>query len=179
MTTEQFEAWLHRAESNLRIAHLGRREGVFLEDLCFEAQQAAEKALKALLIYLSGDYPRVHAFALILELLEQHVVVPEPIREVVELTDYAVQIRYDDATENWEGKAPLIPLIREVLDKERERRRIWSRRSSAIPALPFASSSRTTPCWSQRRWPGSTSLRPIGSAMRSEWRWPLCGLTRA
>jgi len=94
MTTDELESWLHRAESNLRIAHLGRREGVFLEDLCFEAQQAAEKALKALLIYLSGDYPRVHAFALILEQLEQHVVVPEPIREVVELTDYAVQIRY-------------------------------------------------------------------------------------
>jgi HEPN domain-containing protein len=94
MTTEEFEAWLHRAESNLRIARRGRGEGVFLEDLCFEVQQAAEKALKALLIYLSGDYPRVHAFALILEQLEQYVTVPESIREVVELTDYAVQIRY-------------------------------------------------------------------------------------
>jgi HEPN domain-containing protein len=94
MATEEFEAWLYRAQSNLRIAHLGRGEGVFLEDLCFEAQQAAEKALKALLIYLSDDYPRVHAFALILEQLEQHVTVPESIREVVELTDYAVQIRY-------------------------------------------------------------------------------------
>lgn len=94
MTTEGFETWLQRAESNLRVAYLGRGEGVFLEDLCFEAQQAAEKALKALLIYLSGDYPRVHAFALILEQLEQHMAVPESIREVVELTDYAVQMRY-------------------------------------------------------------------------------------
>jgi HEPN domain-containing protein len=94
MTAEGFEVWLQRAESNLRIAHRGRREGVFLEDLCFDAQQAAEKALKALLIYLSGDYPRVHAFTLLLERLEQHVAVPEPIRQVVELSDYAVQIRY-------------------------------------------------------------------------------------
>jgi HEPN domain-containing protein len=94
MTTEEFEDWLRRAESNLRIARRARGEGVFLEDLCFEAQQATEKALKALLIYVSGDYPRVHAFALLLERLEQHVTVPEPIREVVELSDYAVQIRY-------------------------------------------------------------------------------------
>jgi len=94
MTVEEFEDWLQRAESNLEIARRARGEKVLLEDLCFEAQQAAEKALKALLIYLSGDYPMVHAFTLILERLEQHVTVPEPIREVVELSDYAVQIRY-------------------------------------------------------------------------------------
>ncbi|MDH4136787.1 MAG: HEPN domain-containing protein [Anaerolineae bacterium] len=94
MSVEEFEVWFRRAESNLEIAHRARGERVFLEDLCFEAQQAAEKALKALLIYLSGDYPKVHAFTLLLERLEQHVAVPEPIREVVELSDYAVQVRY-------------------------------------------------------------------------------------
>jgi HEPN domain-containing protein len=94
MSTEAFESWLQRAESNLRVARLGRKEGVFLEDLCFEAQQAAEKALKALLIHLSGGYPKVHAFTLLLEQIEQYVTVPEAIREVVELTDYAVQMRY-------------------------------------------------------------------------------------
>lgn len=94
MSVEEFEIWLQRAESNLRIARMGRKKGVFLEDLCFEAQQAAEKALKALLIYLSEDYPKVHAFALLLERLEQYVTVPEAIREVVELTDYAVEMRY-------------------------------------------------------------------------------------
>ena len=32
------EAWLARAQSNLRIAELGSAQpGVFLEDLCFEA----------------------------------------------------------------------------------------------------------------------------------------------
>lgn len=94
MTEEGFEVWLQRAESNLEIARRARGKKVFLEDLCFEAQQAAEKALKALLIYLSGDYPKVHAFTLLLERLEEHVSVPEPIQDVVELTDYAVQIRH-------------------------------------------------------------------------------------
>jgi len=65
-----------------------------VEDLCFEAQQAAEKALKALLLCLTGDYPRTHALALLLTRLEPHLSVPPAIREVVELTDYAVQVRY-------------------------------------------------------------------------------------
>ena len=53
MTTQEFQVWLRRADSNPRIARLARGEGVFQEDLCFEAQQAAEKALKALLTRLS------------------------------------------------------------------------------------------------------------------------------
>ena len=41
--------WLNRARSNLAIAK-SRVAGVYLEDLCFEAQQAAEKAIKAVMI---------------------------------------------------------------------------------------------------------------------------------
>ncbi len=36
-------AWLTRAYSNLRLAEKGRGKDVMLEDLCFNAQQAAEK----------------------------------------------------------------------------------------------------------------------------------------
>jgi HEPN domain-containing protein len=39
--------WLNRARSNLSRAQ-SRIPGVYLEDLCFDAQQAAEKAIKAL-----------------------------------------------------------------------------------------------------------------------------------
>jgi HEPN domain-containing protein len=38
--------WLNRARSNLAIAR-NRVSQAYLEDLCFEAQQAAEKAIKA------------------------------------------------------------------------------------------------------------------------------------
>jgi len=94
MTHDEATGWLQRAESNLAIARMGKAEGVFLEDLCFEAQQAAEKALKALLIRLTGEYPRVHAFGLLIQRLERCTRVPAYVREVVELTDYAVQMRY-------------------------------------------------------------------------------------
>ena len=48
--------WLNRARSNLALAK-AKRKGVYLEDLCFDAQQAAEKAIKALLIKVDVDFP--------------------------------------------------------------------------------------------------------------------------
>ena len=91
---EQAEIWIRRAQSNLAIARQAKSQEVFLEDLCFEAQQAAEKSLKALLILLSEEYPRKHSFALLLEQLQDYVNIPEEIKEVIELSDYAVQTRY-------------------------------------------------------------------------------------
>ncbi len=41
--------WLNRAKSNLAQAR-ARIENVYLEDLCFNAQQAAEKAVKGVLL---------------------------------------------------------------------------------------------------------------------------------
>lgn len=41
--------WLNRAQSDLTLAG-NRIENVYLEDLCFHAQQAAEKGLKAIFV---------------------------------------------------------------------------------------------------------------------------------
>jgi HEPN domain-containing protein len=43
--------WLNRARSNLALAR-EQKPGIYLEDLCFNAQQAVEKAIKGLLIKL-------------------------------------------------------------------------------------------------------------------------------
>jgi hypothetical protein len=40
--------WLRRARSNLARAKQDKPDEVLFEDLCFDAQQAVEKALKAL-----------------------------------------------------------------------------------------------------------------------------------
>ena len=90
----EVEIWLARAKSNLSIAQRGDIEGVFYEDLCFEAEQAAEKAFKALLIYVSGEYLKVHSFSLLLSQLGNYFEIPEGVKESVELADYAVQTRY-------------------------------------------------------------------------------------
>jgi HEPN domain-containing protein len=51
--------WLNRARSSLLHAHL-RVEGVYLEELCFDAQQAAEKAIKAVFVQKGLVFPLTH-----------------------------------------------------------------------------------------------------------------------
>lgn len=89
------QTWLARAKSNLRLARIGHQEGVFLEDLCFETQQAAEKALKALCIYYHIDFPKTHSLVYLMDLLEKHgISIPPSVREADILTQYAVAGRY-------------------------------------------------------------------------------------
>ena len=52
------QEWLNRARSNLALAKT-RAADVYLEDLCFEAQQAAEKAIKSVMVRRAVEYPYV------------------------------------------------------------------------------------------------------------------------
>lgn len=86
--------WLNRARSNLMVART-EELGIYLEDLCFNAQQAAEKAIKALLIQHDVEFPYVHDLAELLTLLERAGrEVPESIRQAERLTRFAVFARY-------------------------------------------------------------------------------------
>jgi HEPN domain-containing protein len=62
----------------------------------FHAQQAVEKALKAWLSLLGVEYPRIHDLEELLELLGEHAEpVSEPFHRLVNLSDFAVQFRYE------------------------------------------------------------------------------------
>ncbi|MDI6716859.1 MAG: HEPN domain-containing protein [Actinomycetota bacterium] len=88
------EEWLNRAKSNL-IQAKNKQPGIYLEDLCFNAQQAAEKSIKALLLYRNVRFPYVHDLAELINILEKHgEEVPAQVRDTVKLTDYAVEARY-------------------------------------------------------------------------------------
>ena len=52
--------WLNRARSNLAMAR-NRVPDAYLEDLCFEAQQAAEKAIKSLQLRRNIEFYYVHS----------------------------------------------------------------------------------------------------------------------
>jgi HEPN domain-containing protein len=90
------QAWLLRAKSNLSLAEKGGRlKGVLLEDLCFNAQQAAEKGLKAVCLAKDLEFPRTHSVVRLVDILEAgEVSVPNTVREADVLTHYAVQSRY-------------------------------------------------------------------------------------
>jgi HEPN domain-containing protein len=93
--------WLNRAQSNLAKARSasGTPE-VYLEDLCFDAQQAAEKAIKAVLIHLNVRFPYIHDLAQLLALIEgAGQSVSEPIRQAARLSEYAVETRYPGLSE--------------------------------------------------------------------------------
>lgn len=87
--------WLERAKSNLTRARQPKPKGVFYEDLCFDAQQAAEKAIKALLIAEAVDFRFVHDIGELLRSLEKEgAAIPSTIRDAAELTEFAVEARY-------------------------------------------------------------------------------------
>lgn len=89
--------WLRRARSNLALAKAPKEPDVIWDDLCFEAQQAAEKAVKAVLVLRRIDFPRTHRIAELLGLFEQGGgVAPDEIWAAEELSDYAIVGRYPD-----------------------------------------------------------------------------------
>jgi HEPN domain-containing protein len=67
------------------------------EIIGFHAQQAVEKALKAWLVYLGIDYPRVHHLETLLALLNaQGHSLPEALVGVTKLTPFATVFRYEE-----------------------------------------------------------------------------------
>ncbi len=91
--------WLNRAKGNLRRA----REvspGFYLEDLCFDAQQAAEKALKGVLLARDAEFPFTHDLAHLVTLAQADGdPLPDDVRFAARLTRYAVTTRYPGAAE--------------------------------------------------------------------------------
>lgn len=86
--------WLNRAKSSLAAAG-ALSPDVYLEDLCFAAQQAAEKAIKAVFIHRSVPFPYVHDLKRLLSLLARHrLKIPKYVWAAQELTPFAVEARY-------------------------------------------------------------------------------------
>ncbi len=95
------EHWLRRARSNLAISKASYdMADTLYEDLCFEAQQAAEKALKALLVQRQVPFPKTHEITELLDILRRSgLEAPEQIRKAGLLTRYAVVTRYPGLAE--------------------------------------------------------------------------------
>ncbi|MDR7486607.1 MAG: HEPN domain-containing protein [Armatimonadota bacterium] len=89
---------------------------MYLEDLCFQAQQPAEKAIKAVCIARRTPFPCVHDLARLLALLEENEeVISEAVREAERLSRIAVEPRYPAF-----GRPVAEPEYRELLEVARE-----------------------------------------------------------
>ena len=87
------EEWLTHAESDLNLARLAKDHTEILsEQVCVHAQQAAEKALKAVLLHHKIEFPLIHDIEALLEIASQSgVSAPSDIAEAGALTSYAVE----------------------------------------------------------------------------------------
>jgi len=87
--------WLARARADLALARVELPPGALYEDLCYHAEQAAEKALKAAYRQLGWGFRYVHNIEeLLTGLRRQGVTVPVELDDSVLLTEYAFEARY-------------------------------------------------------------------------------------
>ena len=69
--------------------------GGFYEDLCFHAQQAAEKAIKGIYVDRGWTFPYIHDLERLLTGLgESGLKLPETVAQAALLTSYAFEARY-------------------------------------------------------------------------------------
>lgn len=88
--------WLRKAESDLVSAELCLEAGRALDVVCFHAQQAAEKYLKAYLTAYGVDFPFVHNLEKLIDLCARRDPGFLSIKSLgQQLTPYAVSLRYD------------------------------------------------------------------------------------
>jgi HEPN domain-containing protein/predicted nucleotidyltransferase len=86
--------WLNRARSNLAMAKASV-PGVYRQDLCFQAQQAAEKAIKAVMIRRDIEFPYVHDLGQLLNVLQENgEEIPSGLWPSRDLTRFALMDRY-------------------------------------------------------------------------------------
>ena len=92
--------WLQHARSDLCLAQARPdNESILLQTLCFHAQQAAEKAIKAVLVFSNVEFPRTHNIRTLVELLPAGIFRDPLLDSAAGLTEYAVSSRYPSESE--------------------------------------------------------------------------------
>ena len=76
MSMERSSDWLLDALEDLDVARILAREGKYARS-CFHAHEAAEKAVKALLIRLAGRYEVIHSVEELLRIAKERIDIPE------------------------------------------------------------------------------------------------------
>lgn len=99
MKASEAEVWLSYAKSDLDAAYTLLDSGDFFpRQICFLAQQAGEKSLKAILVFLDMKFPKTHDLDHIRELIPEGWEVKEKFPELYELSVWAVESRYPGHT---------------------------------------------------------------------------------
>jgi len=112
---ETIRLWCLKADSDLKNAsHEIEHEDPALDTICFHAQQTVEKYLKAFLVFSDTEIPKTHS---LIRLIRDCILIDTSFSELIdknidELTDFAVEIRYAD-----EFYFPSIEEARDAIEK--------------------------------------------------------------
>lgn len=103
--------WLRHAKADLALAQVPLPVGGLFNTLCFHAQQAAEKSVKAVLIACGIEPPKVHSLTRLVDLLPAGKRTDKCLLAASDLTTYATTFRYpgddDDDVSEEEYRAAL------------------------------------------------------------------------
>jgi HEPN domain-containing protein len=98
--TESVAAWIKRAEEDFRaLTILLKADNPPWGSVAFNAQQCAEKYLKALLLWRGIEFPKTHDLARLLTLFGETPPLTWTSQETAALSDHAVAPRYPDEFE--------------------------------------------------------------------------------
>jgi HEPN domain-containing protein len=95
MSAPEAHRWLGFAQEDLRAAEamLGRADA-YPRHACWLAQQAAEKTIKAIFVFLDLDFPYTHDLDRLRDLLPDGWRIKRDFPDLAELTEWAVEARY-------------------------------------------------------------------------------------
>jgi HEPN domain-containing protein len=87
--------WLRFAAEDLRAAGILLHETqVPRRHVCWLAQQAAEKAIKAALVFLQIEFPKTHDLDALRNLVPEDWTVRQAFPDLADLTEWSVEARY-------------------------------------------------------------------------------------
>ena len=109
--------WLRYAEADLALAGVPLPAKGMYEQLSFHAQQAVEKAIKAVLVSQGIDFPKTHSIEFLLTCLPTNVSRAAILMQVYKLTGYATIFRYpgDEEPLSWDSYQELLMIARDTL----------------------------------------------------------------
>jgi HEPN domain-containing protein len=114
------ETMISAAERDLRaLRNMLDSEAFASEVFGFHAQQVAEKSLKAWISLMGREYPKTHSIRLLIVILEQAGLDLPDLWELVELSAFAAQFRYEpfDMAEEPLNREEILQNVERLFDR--------------------------------------------------------------
>jgi len=113
---ELHDAWILKAENNLRLAEIAiRQDDPITDGAIYHTQQCAEKALKGFLAFKRSEIRKTHNLAeLVVQCAVFDPVFDSLMLDADDLTPKATEFRYPDDFIEIDDKSQLFPAVEEV-----------------------------------------------------------------